>query len=142
VAELDGDSPHCCNDIGMPPFSVLTAASWLLPGWPAHPDTERRVYTSVFLFDLVLGCYKQPILSDMSGPPILTADGSAAVGIVNISTENSLGPHGPNPRLLHHLSGWLLNALRPKVSLRKSKHLAIANRGPAARPWPARGMLP
>jgi hypothetical protein len=84
----------------------------------------------------------QPITGGMSGSPILTADGSAAVGMINISTENSPGPHGPNPRLLHHLPGWLLNALHPKVLSRKSKPLAIANRGPAGRRSPARGMLP
>jgi hypothetical protein len=85
---------------------------------------------------------ERPILGGMSGSPILTAGGAAAVGMINISTENCAGRHGPNPRLLHHLPGWLLNALRQKVSLTKSRPLAMANRGPAARRWPARGMLP
>jgi hypothetical protein len=80
---------------------------------------------------------ERPILGGMSGSPILTADGAAAVGMINISTENRPGRHGPNPRLLHHLPGWLLNALRQKVSLRKSGPLAMS-----ARRWPARGMLP
>jgi len=51
---------------------------------------------------------KQPIQSGMSGSPILAANG-AAVGVISVSGSRDY--HGPNPRLIYHLPGWLLAEL-------------------------------
>jgi Trypsin-like peptidase domain len=53
----------------------------------------------------------------MSGSPILTDD-AVAIGIVCLSSGAHSG--GPNPRLTHHLPGWLLRAL-PRLGSRSSR---------------------
>jgi hypothetical protein len=51
---------------------------------------------------------KDGIHGGMSGSPILTDD-AVAIGVVCLSWAAHSG--GPNPRLTHHLPGWLLQAL-------------------------------
>ncbi len=55
----------------------------------------------------------QGIVGGMSGSPVLSHDG-AAVGVVCSSAgrpEEGHSEGGPNPRLTHHLPGWLLQEL-------------------------------
>jgi hypothetical protein len=59
---------------------------------------------ALWIFDAAPGRY-----AGMSGSPIVAADGTA-IGVFCTSDVMS-GNGGPNPRLTHHLPGWLLREL-------------------------------
>jgi hypothetical protein len=85
------------------------AQAWLLSlegGW--FPCTVQHNGGALWLFNA-----KEGIVAGMSGSPIISDDG-AAIGIVCVSGGTAgTGRHtsgGPNPRLAHHLPGWVLRS--------------------------------
>jgi hypothetical protein len=80
--------------------------AWLLSlamHW--HPCVVEHIDGPLWIEEAADGIH-----GGMSGSPIVTDDGTA-IGIVCIGSSIGDAPQtsgGPNPRLLHHLPGWLL----------------------------------
>lgn len=100
----------------IPPLSVSDppeqGRAWLLSlkdGW-FQCDVWRAASPHGALW--VSGAERN-IVGGMSGSPILADDGSA-IGVVCTSSigDSEASEHGPNPRLVSHLPGWLLQEIR------------------------------
>ena len=80
--------------------------AWLLSlatHW--HPCVVKHIDGPLWIEEATDGIH-----GGMSGSPIIADDGTA-IGIVCIGSSIGDAPQisgGPNPRLLHHLPGWLL----------------------------------
>jgi hypothetical protein len=106
---------------GWAAYNALTVSASALMISDAPDDGRARLFS---LTGELIPCRVQPMASGalwisdaapgryagMSGSPIVAADGTA-IGVF-CTSDMMTGNGGPNPRLTHHLPGWLLRELQ------------------------------
>jgi hypothetical protein len=119
VADIAVLGPPDNQEYDEGPYRLLTEAAALTIGLlpEADPFTPARVLSLNGKWvrcairahkDGPIWIKSEGIKSGMSGSPILAEDGSA-VGVISVASETTSHMHGPNPRLVSRLPGFVLS---------------------------------